>query len=610
MLRTLHLKYRIFIAFMIISSFSLMVGGVSYFFLQKVVDKYDHVATINLGNFQKLSAMKDKINYFKSQAYFVIGFPEHSDTEIKASLDTMEKLLVAYEVENESYKKIPFVEGEDVLFNKLEDNWKIVKTQGSELLTLYKAEKASEKTQQFYFNKFVPATNSFFDAIETLIKFQDAEAEKWATSSHETAELSSNVSYAVMGASLLLSVLLATLLTRQLTNQLASVINELNVSTPKLSNSSASMNDLSTELSSCATEQAAAVQETASSLEEISAMIKKNSDNANNAKNSSEESLKSVKHGQKAVNNMLDAMSEINQNNDAFNAFMAKNNDELTEMVRVITNISDKTKVINDIVFQTKLLSFNASVEAARAGEQGKGFAVVAEEVGNLAQMSGNAANEIKGLLDESIIKVHKMVDETKKQVETLVFDGKEKIKLGISRAEECSSALNEINTTVMSVEALVAEVAVASSEQSQGLNGINKAMMQIDEVTNQNTIASQSVSENASQVMGLSSSIKDTSDRLTLLLTGGKELKQSQPKMDLKIPKKSAEKIQEVLASKPETAKVIKFTAPAKKPVAKSEPVEVKMAAGASHVDLPISKAKGSDSQLPSHNDPRFEDV
>ncbi len=57
-------------------------------------------------------------------------------------------------------------------------------------------------------------------------------------------------------------------------------------------------------------------------------------------------------------------------------------------------DIGDKTKVINDIVFQTKRLSFNASVEAARAGEHGKGFAVVAEEVGNLAQMSKDKVQE------------------------------------------------------------------------------------------------------------------------------------------------------------------------------------------------------------------------
>ena len=61
-----------------------------------------------------------------------------------------------------------------------------------------------------------------------------------------------------------------------------------------------------------------------------------------------------------------------------------ESNKEIQEIVKVIAEIGNKTKVINDIVFQTKLLSFNASVEAARAGENGKGFAVVAEEVGKL----------------------------------------------------------------------------------------------------------------------------------------------------------------------------------------------------------------------------------
>ena len=73
----------------------------------------------------------------------------------------------------------------------------------------------------------------------------------------------------------------------------------------------------------------------------------------------------------------------------------------------LISEIGNKTKVINDIVFQTKLLSFNASVEAARAGEHGKGFSVVAEEVGNLAHMSGNSAKEITQLLESSINRVN-----------------------------------------------------------------------------------------------------------------------------------------------------------------------------------------------------------
>ncbi len=297
--------------------------------------------------------------------------------------------------------------------------------------------------------------------------------------------------------------------------------NELNETAPLLIESSHSMSSLSIELSSCATEQAAAVQETAASLEEVSAMIGRNSDNAESAKKSSAESLESVKSGQQALVEMLSAVDEISKNNESFNFFMTKNNDELNEMVQVITSIADKTKVINDIVFQTKLLSFNASVEAARAGEQGKGFAVVAEEIGNLAQMSGNAANEIKAQLDESIVKVNKIVSTTKSQVDVLINDGKEKIKLGIEKARLCDDVLNEISSTSSSAESLVAEVAYASKEQSQGIAEVNKAMGQIDEVTNQNAIASQSVSTNATQVMELSHSIKETADRLLFLVNG-----------------------------------------------------------------------------------------
>ena len=77
------------------------------------------------------------------------------------------------------------------------------------------------------------------------------------------------------------------------------------------------------------------------------------------------------------------------------------------------------------IVFQTKLLSFNASVEAARAGEYGKGFSVVAEEVGNLAQMSGIAAKDISALLQSSVKKVEQIATESKTKIDRLVQNSK-----------------------------------------------------------------------------------------------------------------------------------------------------------------------------------------
>lgn len=308
---------------------------------------------------------------------------------------------------------------------------------------------------------------------------------------------------------------------KKLTMQLIDMTRELNKTTPLLIDSSDSMNLLSTELSTCATQQAAAVQETAASIEEIAAMIGRNSENAQNAQTSSHESLDSVKSGQKTIADMIEAMEDINKNNDTFNTFISKNNAELNEMIQVITNIADKTKVINDIVFQTKLLSFNAAVEAARAGEQGKGFSVVAEEIGNLAEMSGNAASEIKIQLDESIIKVNKIVSTTKSQVEVLMHDGKEKIILGLNKARQCDLILNEISHTSASAQSLVQEVAGASKEQSQGIDEVNKAMGLIDEITNKNTSASQGVAANANQVMQLSSSVQDTATKLSFLING-----------------------------------------------------------------------------------------
>ena len=62
--------------------------------------------------------------------------------------------------------------------------------------------------------------------------------------------------------------------------------------------------------------------------------------------------------------------------------------------------INEAITIIDQIAFQTNILSLNAAVEAATAGEAGKGFAVVAQEVRNLANRSAEAAKEIKNLVE------------------------------------------------------------------------------------------------------------------------------------------------------------------------------------------------------------------
>ena len=107
--------------------------------------------------------------------------------------------------------------------------------------------------------------------------------------------------------------------------------------------------------------------------------------------------------GKNIVSAMVSSSQSIKDGSEVFKEQMNESLSELSKTLLVIQEIANKTKLINEIVFQTKLLSFNASVEAARAGEHGKGFAVVAEEIGKLAKVSGSSSEEIAKIVERSI---------------------------------------------------------------------------------------------------------------------------------------------------------------------------------------------------------------
>lgn len=303
---------------------------------------------------------------------------------------------------------------------------------------------------------------------------------------------------------LIISAVVSFLIVKSLTAKIAATVNLIYGNTEELNSISTNLNDKSVELSSIAQEQSSSVEETSSSLHEISQMVKKNTDVAVSSAQMVETSKTQLDSGISLIFKLAERIKDVNSASTELSKSVEENHARLSDILAVFNQIQNKTSVINDIVFQTKLLSFNASVEAARAGEHGKGFSVVAEEIGGLAQQSGKSANEISSDLDTSYTSISGIIQRSKDEVFSAVTNNKKLIDDCLKLSVDCEEVLKKMGSMFETISNSSNEIAVASKEQNAGVEEINTAVQEIsdsNQVTAQRSHDVEGLARNIGQI-------------------------------------------------------------------------------------------------------------
>jgi len=225
-------------------------------------------------------------------------------------------------------------------------------------------------------------------------------------------------------------------------------------------------------LTTSANNQAANLEETAAAIEEITSNMQSSGDYIEKMTSYANEVSSSVKTGQELASQTASSMDEINNQTNS---------------------IADAITVIDQIAFQTNILSLNAAVEAATAGEAGKGFAVVAQEVRNLAARSADAAKEIKELVENAASKANEG-----KNISNNMIEG-----------------YNKLNTNIHNTLDLISNISSSSKEQLNAIEQINDAVHTLDQVTQENASSASAANLVAQEVSAIATKVVDhTNDK------------------------------------------------------------------------------------------------
>ncbi len=261
---------------------------------------------------------------------------------------------------------------------------------------------------------------------------------------------------------------------RNMRIELNGAMRQVNHSAEEVANASSHLSASAQMLSQGTTEQASSVQELAAKISMISEEVKNTASGALNVRSQTHQTGEKVFLCNQKMQNLVEAMKKIQARSE--------------EIEKIL-------KTIDDIAFQTNILSLNAAVEAARAGSAGAGFAVVAEEVRSLAGKSAEAAKNTSNLIANSTEAVH----------------------MGTEIAQNTADVLLGVVDSIQSVADAIDHIAIISNEQSKSVEQVSEGINQISVVVQSNSATAEEGAAASEQLSAEAACLKGLVDQFTL---------------------------------------------------------------------------------------------